>query len=229
MRWRYPFSEFNREFEAPVLHALRGVARPGALVLDVGANFGLFTIYAARLVGEHGHVIAFEPSSTADALADHARLNRVEDRVEVLPMMVGEDAGEGELWEAPDSTFSSISRSAAARGDSASGHTRRLVRPMTSIDRFCDERQLLPDLIKIDVEGAEGKVLRGARNFLAKRHGHIVLELHPSVLHDLGEKSGDVLREIEDQGWTATKIHERGEPTDPAATVHYVFSAPASR
>jgi FkbM family methyltransferase len=225
LRWRYPFSEFNTDFEAPALSAFRQVTRPGATVLDVGANFGLFTVYGARLVGSAGRVFAFEPSHVADVLADHVELNRVADRVDVLRVMVGDTTGEGEFWEAPDSSFSSMSESAAARGATGNGGALRHVRPMTTVDAFCAEYQVNPDVLKIDVEGAEGKVLRGAREFLAKRHGHIVLELHPSVLTDLGERSDDVLAELSSLGWTSTRIFERGEPGDPAATVHYVFSA----
>src|SRR5262249_42628283 len=188
-------------------------------------NFGLFTVYGARLVGPTGHVFAFEPSSAADVLADHVELNGVDDRVEVLRIMLGDSTGEGEFWEAPDSTFSSMSESAAAPCAAGNGGTRRYVRPMTTVDAFCNEHQLTPDVLKIDVEGAEGKVLRGAKEFLAKRHGHIVLELHPWVLADLGERSDDVLAELASLGWTSTKIFERGEPGDPAATVDYVCSA----
>jgi FkbM family methyltransferase len=226
LRWRYPYSEFNRDFEAPALEAFRRVTRPGAIILDVGANFGLFTVYGARLVGRTGRVFAFEPSRAADVLADHVELNGVADRVDVLRVLVGDATGEGEHWEAQDSTFSSISESAAARGAAAgNGGTRMYVRPMTTVDAFCAEHRVTPDVVKIDVEGAEGKVLRGAKEFLAKRHGHIVLELHPSVLADLGERSDDVFAELASLGWTSTKIFERGQPGDPAATVHYVCAA----
>jgi FkbM family methyltransferase len=225
LRWRYPFSEFNTDFEAPALSAFRQVTRPGATVLDVGANFGLFTVYAARLVGQSGHVFAFEPSRAADVLADHVELNRVADRVDVLRVMLGDSAGDGELWESSDSSYSSMSESAAARGAAGNGGTRKYVHPMTTLDIFCSEQGIIPDVVKIDVEGAEANVLRGAKEFLAKRHGHIVLEMHPSVLADLGERSDDLFAELAGLGWTSMKIFERGKPGDRAATVHYVVSA----
>jgi FkbM family methyltransferase len=224
-RWRYPFSEFDAEFEAPVLRAFREVTTPGAVVFDIGANFGLFTIYGARLVGSRGRVFAFEPSRAADALADHARLNGVEDRVEILRMMVGASIGEAAFWEAPDTTFSSISEAAAARGAGGNGGPQRRLRPMTTIDAFCEEHQVVPDVIKIDIEGAEGNALRGAAGFLARRRGHLVLELHPSVLRELGEDVGDLLAELDRQGWRPKRVFARGDEADPASTVHYVCSA----
>lgn len=225
LRWRYPFSEFDREFEAPVLRAFRQVTTPGAVILDIGANFGLFTVYGARLVGSAGRVIAFEPSAAADALADHVRLNGVGDRVELVRMMVGESIGEAELWESGDSSFSSISQAAAARGAGGNLVMQRRVRPMTTIDSFCEEHHVVPDVIKMDIEGAEGKALRGASGFLARRHGHLILELHPSVLRDLGEDVEDLIARLERMGWTPRRIFDRGSEHDPASTVHYVCSA----
>jgi FkbM family methyltransferase len=228
IRWRYPFSEFNSDFEAPVMRAFRDLTSPGALVLDVGASFGLYSVFAARLVGDGGRVFAFEPSSVADVLTDHLRLNGVADRVEVLRMIVGDDAGEAELWESTDSMFASVSRAAAERGASPNGKTQRHLRPMTTLDAFCASRQIAPDVVKIDVEGAEGRVLRGASDFLAKGRGHIFLEVHPSVLMDLGETPDELSAYLERRGWGMTHIYQRGDATDPAATLHYLC-APLGR
>jgi hypothetical protein len=96
---------------------------------------------------------------------------------------------------------------------------------MTTIDAFCAEHRIVPDVIKIDIEGAEGKALRGAANFLARRRGHLVLELHPAVLRDLGEDVDDLIGRLQGLGWTPKKIFTRGDESDSASTVHYVCSA----
>jgi hypothetical protein len=83
-------------------------------------------------------------------------------------------------------------------------------------------RSIEPDVIKIDVEGAEANVLRGARRFLERGKGHIILEAHPSALAHFGETTDGLLADLTDSGWTATEVYARGDPNDPAATLHYL-------
>ncbi len=217
-RWRYPFSEFDVDFEEPVFETFRGLLRPGMTVFDIGANFGLYAVVAGRTVGDNGKVFAFEPASVRQALADHVRLNGVERQVEVVPMIVTDEPGEAELWEPDDARLASVSRAAAERTQASKAHTEQA----TTVDAFCEARNVAPDVIKIDVEGAEALVVRGARRFLAQRRGTIILEVHPWVLESLGEDERGIFDELEANGWSARELFERGDANDPAATVHYL-------
>lgn len=217
-RWRYPFSEFDVDFEEPVFETFRSLLEPGMTVFDIGANFGLYAVVAGRTVGPQGKVFAFEPATVREVLADHVRLNGVEDRVEVVPMVVTDEPGEAEFWEPEDARLASVSRAAAERNQSSTAHTERA----TSVDAFCEARHVVPDVLKIDVEGAEASVLRGARRFLERRRGTLILEVHPWVLADLGEDEGRLFDDLRGHGWTASQLFERGDASDRFATVHYL-------
>jgi FkbM family methyltransferase len=223
-RLRYPFSEIDRDFELPVQEAFSNLLRPGMTVLDIGANFGQYSLVAGRRVGERGRVFAFEPLPSAlEVLRDHVALNRLTQRVEVVPMVMTDSTGEIELWEPARDRQASISKPAAITREGDGGAPlRRHVVSGTTIDEFSGARGIEPDLIKIDVEGAEANVLRGARRFLERGKGHIIFEAHPSALAHFGETTDGLLAVLSDAGWTATEVYARGDPNDPEATLHYL-------
>ena len=221
-RWRYPHSEFDGSFEEPILRVFQERITPGSTVLDVGANFGLYSVVGGRCVGEHGRVFSFEPSRMASVLADHLRLNGVAGRVDILRLVVSDEVGEVEFWEGDDTGLASIARAAAERGvDEGHDITRRIC-PATTLDAFCSSRKIAPDVIKIDVEGAELKVLRGAETFLRERQGSILLEVHPWALGEFGDTQETMWSWLDSLGWTATHLYSRGSSTNPDATLHFL-------
>jgi FkbM family methyltransferase len=192
---------------------------------DVGASFGVITLEGATLVGARGRVYAFEPmASTAAVLRDHLVLNGMASTVEVVEAVVAEAPGVVSFWE-PDARSSNTTNMMASmsptwvkqrhkRAGETETETRR---DAVSIDEFCRESEVTPDVIKIDVEGAEGRVLRGASRFLAARTGHILMEIHPYALESLDESEASVLKLLDDSGWTYEEISrvmgESGEPS----------------
>jgi hypothetical protein len=135
-------------------------------------------------------------------------------------MVVTDKEGQAEFWEPENTRLASLSRRAASR--EGVGQAKRLIRPATTIDGFCRARGVQPDVLKIDVEGAEWNVLHGARRFLENRRGSILLEVHPQPLADFGATSERLLAELESFGWGAEELYARGRRDDPAATVHYL-------
>ena len=170
-----------------------------------------------------GRVFAFEPSRVAGTLTDHLRLNALLDRVEVIRSVVTDEAGKIDFWEGDDTAFSSVVPSAANRGTQTGRAVLRRALPTTTIDAFCSARTIVPDVVKIDVEGAEGKVLRGAEEFLRHQRGSIFVEVHPSVLSDLGETYEELDSWLESLGWGGTHLYSRGDVADPAATLHILY------
>jgi FkbM family methyltransferase len=163
-RFRFPYSEIDSAYEQPAQAAFRELLSLGAVVFDVGANVGFYTLAAARAVGASGSVVAFEPSpATAAVLADHVALNGFSDRVEVIAEVVDETTGEVEFWEQGTSLAASIARVSAQTGERfLEGHVTGAMRPAVSLDDFCGCREIRPDVLKLDAEGAEGRILRGA-------------------------------------------------------------------
>jgi FkbM family methyltransferase len=221
---RAPFDEIANDYEAVPFRAYRNALSEGATVFDIGASFGLYSIAAARDVGAGGQVVAFEPAqATAALLRRHLSLNGVSDRVEILERVVDEESGECEFWEQSTSLGASLARAAASSGQPfVQGELVKTIRAAVSIDDFCAERGLRPDVLKIDVEGAEARVLRGARRFLAAGRGTIVLEVHPWALEQLGDSPAAVLDELRAAHWTPEQLASDGN------TVHYLGRAPGS-
>ena len=163
----------------PLVQAeLRKRCRPGAVVFDVGANVGFFSLAIARLVGPGGRVIAFEPLPANIArLKEHATRNALVARIELV---------ETALWSssAPDAPFQ-VGRLRQTRGGLVSngvapvladGETVRV--PAVSLDDFVEQGHPPPDLIKIDVEGGECEVLKGGERLFTRARPALIVEVH---------------------------------------------------
>lgn len=133
--------------------------------LDVGANIGYYTVLASALASE-GHVHAFEPIPLAGAIL---RLNVVLNaraNVTVNEFALADERSRREFVIASDSAYSGFKATGRRPTD------RSLQIDTRTIDDYVEERQIARvDFVKIDVEGAEGLVLRGARALLSGRRG----------------------------------------------------------
>ena len=154
-------------YETEKQNALARFVKPGMKVLDIGANAGFYTLAFSRLVGDAGHVWALEPFAQNVAhLLTHIRQNRLRN-VSVVQVAVGrrssisgfQIAGNGFMGQLHDGSPYQV--------------------PVTSLDEFIEAGVLpIPDLIKIDIEGAESRLLEGAKAMLAKRQTTLFIALH---------------------------------------------------
>ncbi len=155
----------------------RHVAR-GDTVLDLGAHVGYYTLLAGTLAGPEGRVIAFEPlPRNCFYLRRHVELNRLRN-VTVHEAAVGERRGYVFFDPGPG----------AGRGRVEPGGPLRV--RMVSLDDFVREQRILPRVIKIDVEGAETRVLAGAEQLLRWCRPVLFLSTHG---HGLGRECRRVL------------------------------------
>ena len=207
-------------WEPRLYERFKAALRPGMVVLDVGASFGLYSLAAARAVGPSGRVIAFEPAAeTASALREHLRLNGVEERVEVIEAAVSGRTTVETFWQQETSFVASLVETAThqeAAKSSTPLETRHV--PAVTLDDFCRKRRLEPDVLKIDVEGAEADVLRGAREILERRRAVVFLETHDGVLGAAGRTADDVFRELERAGWRYEQVEAGPETRHWACT-----------
>jgi FkbM family methyltransferase len=143
--------------------------RPGSVVFDIGANAGFFTLLASRLAGSDGLVVAFEPFPAALAhLRRHLELNGVEN-VRVVAAAVSDAPG--------SARFHAHAQITMGRLDDAG----ELAVDVVRLDDLCTDGTLpVPDVLKVDVEGAELQVLRGAETILRTRRPTILLATHGS-------------------------------------------------
>ncbi len=141
--------------------------RPGMTVWDIGANVGLYTLPSARKVAPGGLVFAFEPlQRNLQYLKRHIALNRLTNVV-VVDLAVSDATGFLRMCEGDSpSEFH-----ADPRGN--------LSIPSVALDEWWEgSNSRPPDAVKIDVEGAETAVLRGAAGTLSKYRPPIFLSLH---------------------------------------------------
>jgi FkbM family methyltransferase len=154
-------------YEAEKQKEVSRVIKEGMTIWDIGANVGFYTLAFARAVGAKGSVVAFEPlGSNVAFLLKHIELNDLKN-VTVFQSAVSDQSG-----------FISFSLGAhSSMGKIESDSTYKI--PSIAIDEFLAGLSVAkPDLLKIDVEGAEALVLKGAAKFLSKERPEIWLALH---------------------------------------------------
>ena len=161
------------ELERPVQEAFRRLVAPGATIYDVGANIGFYSLLAARLAGPGGKVHAFEPvPASARAVESNAALNEMAS-ITVHEAAVGAGEGEGTLLVVGETSWSHLSTT----GRHADTRVEQPVR-LVSIDGLLASGLPAPDVVKIDVEGAELEVLEGMQRTMREHRPALVLELH---------------------------------------------------
>lgn len=155
--------------------ALTTFLRPGMTFYDIGANVGFCSMIAGRLVNPEGRVISFEPmTENAAALKHNAAINQF-NHISIFQTALGNT--DGEMWFATSErpTWGKL-ESVNSLPDRHLGNVRVAVRRLDSI---VNEAALPPpNLVKIDVEGAENDVLCGARDTLARHRPVLIIELH---------------------------------------------------
>ena len=173
--------------------AFRDAVHPGAVVLDVGANVGSYTLLFAMWAGRAGRVFAFEPAPDArEGLRQHVALNRVADRVEIIAAAAAEHAGSARFQVDGASGGNALINAGSPGGPAIDVET-------TSLDAFCRMRGLQPDVVKIDVEGAELDVLKGARSVLAQPEMRAFIEFHPTIWAMRGVPADAIRAELAEQ------------------------------
>lgn len=167
---------------------------------DIGAHIGLYTLPLSRAVGPDGRVHAFEPAAgTRRYLERHLQYNDV-GNVEVHPWVVGASDEEAvPFYEMPDdSGMNAVVR----RGERYRETTRRQV----SLDTFCRERGLHPNVVKIDAEGAEASILHGMEAVLQTARPAVFLSLHPDLLTRCGSSVRDVCDLLESNRYELLEV-----------------------
>ena len=185
----------GQEYEPEVAGAIIERLRPGDAFVDVGANVGFFSLLAARLVGPSGVVIAIEPDPTVrPRLEALLAANGVADRIHVETAAAGARSGVAVLHMTEDSVLSTLTPDLAPlRGSFAYDRTVnvRVVSLDDCLARRPDARRRLR-VVKIDVEGSEADVLRGAQAVLTTPPRPTVIcetttdSSADRLLHDLG-------------------------------------------
>ena len=175
-------------YEPPVTQVFTRLLRRGATVVDLGANWGYFTLMAAQLAGPGGRVLALEPDPRMfDLLERNVRLNGLT-TFDAFPLAAGADRATRTLAGYAEGTDNRGTSRIVDEPRVPPLEPRGFTVATVPVDTFLDQKGLRSvDLIKIDVEGFEDAVLEGmAAGLAGRRYRHLLIELHPALLAERG-------------------------------------------
>lgn len=168
------------EYYEPELRDLAKILSPGQTFVDAGACYGIYALAAGKIAGEEGRVIAFEPASRVfGVLKKNIELNGLTN-ILAYPLGLAEKRGKAWLYHHPNVGCDSLGRdhSFTEKAEEIATDSLDNVLRESSINRV--------DVLKMDVQGAEELVLRGATATLRSHHPVVVFEVYPEGAVALG-------------------------------------------
>jgi FkbM family methyltransferase len=206
--FEWAYDGYKSLIEAGEIHALADFVQPRSWLVDVGANIGFFTVRFARWVSEGGRVVAIEPEPMNFERLRHALRKRdLLDRVETIQGVAAES--DGVLRLAVNPLHPADHRIASSGVE---------VKAVT-LDRVLAAHGWPPvALIKIDVQGAEHRVLSGARETLRRLRPTILVEVDDQALRAMNASADAVLEFFAQAGYEPRRLNRRGTWEPVSAT-----------
>jgi len=176
---------------------LKDFVKKGNIVLDIGANIGGLSIALSRMVGEDGKVYSFEPNTFVlpklkrDIIANNAK------NVQIISKGIWSKSLENFPFFCDNGPYG-----AASSLKSKTENSKEIQIEVISLDDFCDENNIIPNVIKIDAEGAEYEIILGAENTIKKHHPIIAFEYIPQ-----NDDRFDVLEKILSFGYDCYDVN----------------------
>ncbi len=206
------YDRFDKRQYEPVFYlALTKEIKAGMCVVDIGAHIGMLTLAAAKRVGPTGRVYAFEPAQeSVRILRRHVEFNKWNERIEVVQAVVSDQNGRLPFYVYGASMAASLSRTnvEVLNSERRTSPVSMVEVPSVTLDTFCKEHKFMPDVIKVDVEGAELLVLRGAQNLLLDISPVVLCEIHPAQMQNCGSSVLELYAFLEEVGYALQAIDE---------------------
>lgn len=203
------FAYLVRPFEPYTTELFEQAIKPGSKVLDIGAQFGYFSLIAAKQSGQEGRVYAFEPAPANFRLLDrNIQMNGYTDIIHAVQKGVGNRQTTETLF-----LYESSDSHGMFRQPSASVKETISIECIT-IDEFLGGQPV--DVIKIDIEGNEPYALEGMKQTISKNDNIIMfVEFAPAFLRRAGVKPEDYLAQIRGLGFDVQLIDEHSRCLKP--------------
>jgi FkbM family methyltransferase len=194
------------EFEHDTLNFYNKILRTGSVVIDVGANIGLYSLIASNKVGREGQVYSFEPSEWAySRLRENINLNDFKN-IEICKFGVSDKKGVVKFYKCADDAYNSL-------GHHPMFAVKEVVEiEVDSLDNFCRERKISKvDILKIDAEGADYLVLKGAREILGFNESPVIFcEYNKSISEGYDFSRDDLILFLKERSYKVYELKNNG-------------------
>jgi FkbM family methyltransferase len=196
-------------YEKPIQNILTKLLHSGDVVYDIGANYGFFSLLAAKMVQQPGQVYAFEPVPQNAAMIQlNARLNSFH-HVKVIALAVSDKEETQQIWLTHHPGGATLTSIGVIPPDKVS----KLKVKTVSIDILIDRGELHPpSLMKIDVEGAELLVLHGMSKTLRKYTPIVIYEIDDSDEQSFSRKIEQAESLLKTFGYGVTRLVDAYPP-----------------
>lgn len=205
---------------------VKRLVKPGMKILEVGANIGYYAILETKLAGKDGFLYAFEPSPfNVDLLERNLALNGIKN-CEVHGKAAGAENMNTKFFVAKKSNLSSfIQRDGMDMADMA--HEGKIIDvDVVRLDDFFSDKDI--DFIRMDVEGYEREILKGAEKLLTRENPpkNFFIEVHSELLHKKNSSAKEIIDYLRQYGYEVIKSFYRGRSDIVTASTEELLGHP---
>jgi FkbM family methyltransferase len=167
-------------YEVALLESVGKLIQPGWVVYDVGANVGYLTVLFAKLTGKNGKVYAFEPlPANIERLVKNVEANDVKEQVIVCPYAIGDRRDEVVFYLGNSDDTGKVETIVTANEKETKENKDKLIVEMITLDEFAEQNtDHYPQLIKMDIEGAEVLAIKNMQRILQTIKPFMIIEIH---------------------------------------------------
>ncbi|MBM7047482.1 FkbM family methyltransferase [Rhizobium lusitanum] len=203
-QYHISFGIMSGEYEKFDIDLVKAILPDNGQFIDVGGNVGYYSLSAAAHPSFKGTVLAFEPLPKLWDLFNRSILeNGFEDRVSVRQLALADAPGEMQLNDAEETVNAGATRLVTNASDTGVGRMTKV----ETLDHVIGN--LRPDVMKVDIEGAEGLFLKGAQKTIATHKPSLLMEINRDMLAVLSKTTpGAIHRQLADLGyniWTSSQ------------------------
>ena len=193
------FRYFQHDYEKDTFEFINKEIKDGMTVLDIGAHIGVLAVPLANKVGLEGKVYAFEPTpTTVKVLRKTVSINRTKN-ISVEPCALADTKGKLVFYTSDNKVDNSNSLVNNHRTDRKETS---IEVDVTTVDDFVRSHNISKvDFIKIDVEGAEFRLLKGATNTISRDRPKMVLSMHPTSIKNFGDSVEEIWNFLKGYGY----------------------------
>jgi FkbM family methyltransferase len=163
-------------YEDQLVQAINDFCTPGMIVYDIGANIGCISLAFARKIGNQGKVFAFEPlPKNTQRIKEHIAINLMQDTIRLIPYAVSDNNGKEEFLVYKKHILGKLASSLFRNYN----YINKIKVKSIFLDHFVyNDKNPVPDLIKIDIEGGGIKAIPGMSRILFEAQPILFMELH---------------------------------------------------